>query len=905
MTPSEAEPIRIGGFKVRRRIAQGGMATVYEAEQLSIGRTVALKVLRGRLAEDKVFVGRFQREARAAARLSHPNIVSAIDVGEADGRHYFVMEYVDGETVGARLRRTGPMDAQEAAQIVVQIARALDHAHTYGMVHLDVKPGNIMLTASGEAKLADFGLARKVEDVDILYSERRLVFGTPAYMSPEQLRPGGDVDTRTDVYSLGVTFYEMVVGKRAFRSRARREIVRKVRAGEFEPVRQVVSLLPEDVALVIEKMMALDREDRYQTPGELVKDLERVLKGEAPRIALGLPEPSPETEDASRAERRVLRPALLSLVFILLAAVAVGAVLLARGRPSGSGSNGPDPEEIVGARYRKMAGRVRAFVAAGDCVSAARLCREFRAQYPRSRWAQKCLHDLTQVYQNAEDRVRRAIESATRLSERGDIDGALARLEGLNAAMVGKAPKLLDAARRRLAEARAAGSSSSSASGPMAVAELEKRVRALEEAGRYEQALRLCESTIGGRSPQATRERARELRGPLERLCSFIEAVESGAKTLAGKTVRVAGRAGKIVGSARQALRLRFRGGVRSVPLSQVSADDLMTLARKGWYHGETRLAGAAAAFLAKIGKPEAALSQAEKAIHAGDRDPDTLDLAARLLWRLAEGAARTKDWDKADLYLRSLARDPAYSGFVAGRRGKVLALRGKVARGRRYAGMVFVPAGQFRRSGRDRRYVPGFYIDRHEVTVGDYARFIDAVGRYGSARYYGTWTPRRKNPRPRGWDKMRRQRDLPVTGVDWLDAMAYARFAGKRLAREMEWEKAARGVKGLRYPWGNVWDPTRCNSGAREDGDKELAPVGKYPTGRSPYGCDDMAGNAREWVLDRGRNPDRRFVKGGSYISMPGGCASSLRSELRRGTRDPWTGFRCAADPPAGEEEP
>ena len=904
MTPSEAEPVRIVGFDIRRRIAQGGMATVYEAEQLSIGRTVALKVLRPRLAADTVFVGRFQREARAAAKLGHPNVVSAIDVGESGGRYYFVMEFVDGETVGARLRRAGPMDPWEAARIALQIARALEHAHTHGMVHLDVKPGNIMLPVSGEAKLADFGLARKAADEDLLYSERRLVVGTPAYMSPEQLRPGGDVDTRGDIYSLGVTFYEMVVGKRAFRARARRDIVRKVRAGEFDPVREAAPELPENIAVIIEKTMALDREDRYQAPRQLVDDLEAALKGEAPRIALGLPAPD-ETADEPTRERRGPRVEFVSLVVVLMAVVAVGALLLTRGRWWAGPTPGPKPDEIVGARYRELTQRVKACVAAGDYVSASKRCREFRAQYPRSRWAKVCLHDLAEVCRKAEAHVGRIIEAATRLAGRGSPDAALAQLAGLGPAMVGEAPKLVAAARRRIESAPPAGRTpAGSPSNVMTSAQLEERVRRLGKAGRYEQALRLCESAIEGRSPRSTRERARQLRGPLERLCSFIEAVESGVKASGGRKVRVGNRSGKAIDSERGGLRVRFPSGLRRVPLSQVAPDDLMALARKGWYHGETRLAGAAATYFARAGKPEEALRQAEKAILAGDRGPDTLELAGNLLWRLARTAVEAKAWDKAERYVDTLRRDPAYSNFVAGRRNAINDLRKRILRGRRYANMVFVPAGQFRRGGRDVRYVPAFYVDRHEVTVGDYARFVKAVRRDGSARYYGPWTPRRKDPRPREWSKMQRRPDLPVTGVDWYDAMAYARSVGKRLPREMEWEKAARGVKGLRYPWGNVWDPTRCNSGAREDGDKGLAPVGKYPTGRSPYGCDDMAGNAREWVQDGGRDRSRRFAKGGSYISMPGGCAASLRQELRCRTRDPWTGFRCAAAPEGAEEK-
>ena len=145
----------------------------------------------------------------------------------------------------------------------------------------------------------------------------------------------------------------------------------------------------------------------------------------------------------------------------------------------------------------------------------------------------------------------------------------------------------------------------------------------------------------------------------------------------------------------------------------------------------------------------------------------------------------------------------------------------------------------------------------------------------------------------------MLKRLDLPVVGVDWLDARAYARFVRKRLPTEREWEKAARGESGLRYPWGNRWDPARCNAAGAKDGHKGLAPVGSFPAGRGPFGCCDMAGNAREWVAGRDSGAKRFAVKGGSYISSPSMCQSSRRQALVRAARDPLTGFRCAANPP------
>jgi len=314
MTTPDKEPSAVDGFRLLKRIGRGGMATVYKAVQVSIGRIVAVKILHPQYAADAVFVSRFQREARAAARLNHPNIVSGIDVGESEGRHYFAMEYVEGRSLARALREDGPMTPKAALGVVTQIARALEHAHAYGMVHLDIKPGNIMLTPEGHAKLADFGLARRVEDDDELYNERRLIFGTPGYMPPEQLKAGAEVDIRADIYSLGVTFYEMLSGRCPFSASTRKEIVRKVLTADFEPLSVTAPKIPADLAGVVTRMFRHNRDERYQTPAELLAALEKLgSDSEAPPRppqAAG-PEPAPAPPPAARMIR-FFRRALLA-----------------------------------------------------------------------------------------------------------------------------------------------------------------------------------------------------------------------------------------------------------------------------------------------------------------------------------------------------------------------------------------------------------------------------------------------------------------------------------------------------------------------------------------------------------------------------------------------------------------
>ncbi len=276
---------QIPGFQILKKLGQGAMATVFQAKQMSLDRIVAIKVLPKRMSENKEFVDRFYREGRAAARLNHPNIVQAIDVGEAGGYHYFVMEYIDGCTVYDKIAAGKPMDEQEAVRIALGTARALEHAHARGFIHRDVKPKNVMLTKDNEVKLADMGLAREVSDYKIAELEAGRAYGTPYYISPEQIRGEINIDFRADIYSLGATFYHMVVGRVPFEGSTPSAVMHKHLKEPLVPPDHINTNLSAGVAEVIELMMAKKREDRYPSTKELIIDLEAIAKGEAPLMA--------------------------------------------------------------------------------------------------------------------------------------------------------------------------------------------------------------------------------------------------------------------------------------------------------------------------------------------------------------------------------------------------------------------------------------------------------------------------------------------------------------------------------------------------------------------------------------------------------------------------------------------
>ena len=259
------------------------MGAVYKAKQISVDRVVAVKVLLDSLAQNKEFIKRFEREAKIAAKLSHNNVVNAIDAGEVGGHYYFVMEYVEGLTIKDYLDKNKIFDEKEAIRIVLAVAEALKHANHRGLIHRDIKPENVILTPDGGVKLADLGLARLTGDEKWGLSEAGMAIGTPYYISPEQVRGQTDIDIRADIYSLGATFYHMVTGKVPYGGDNPSEVMRK----HVDPRVQLVppdhlnTRLSSGLGMVVETMMMKNREHRYSTPDDLILDLKCLIQARA------------------------------------------------------------------------------------------------------------------------------------------------------------------------------------------------------------------------------------------------------------------------------------------------------------------------------------------------------------------------------------------------------------------------------------------------------------------------------------------------------------------------------------------------------------------------------------------------------------------------------------------------
>jgi eukaryotic-like serine/threonine-protein kinase len=259
-----------GRYEVESRLGEGGMATVFGGSDRLLGRKVAIKVLARQYAKDRTAVERFRREAQAAAGLNHPNVVSVFDTGSDDGVHYIVMERVEGRTLADIIRNEGALAPSRAADIAVGVCRALSSAHEKGMVHRDVKPGNVLLTPQGGVKVADFGIAR-VASVDTLTATGS-VMGTASYLSPEQAR-GGSIDARSDIYSLGCVLYEMLTGKPPFDGETPLSIAYKHVEEEPVPPSSLNPAVPPELEAVVGKAMAKDPDDRYRSAGQMARDL--------------------------------------------------------------------------------------------------------------------------------------------------------------------------------------------------------------------------------------------------------------------------------------------------------------------------------------------------------------------------------------------------------------------------------------------------------------------------------------------------------------------------------------------------------------------------------------------------------------------------------------------------------
>jgi class 3 adenylate cyclase/tRNA A-37 threonylcarbamoyl transferase component Bud32 len=336
--PSEFPPLKTldapsedDRYRLIRQIGSGEMAEVYLAYDEVLKREVAFKVLDRKHAENREAVERFRREARSAASLSHdPNIVAIHDRGETqDGTYYIVMEYIEGGTLEDLIQREGPLSPQRATEVALQVAKALRVAHERGVIHRDTKPQNVLLSKTGEAKVADFGIARAQAATTM--TQAGSVMGTVHYISPEQAL-GEPATPKSDLYSLGVVLYEMLTGELPYDADTPRAVVMQHVGGPSRSPKEANPQVPEELDAVTSRLLSKDPDDRYADAAALVEDLERVKSGLAP-----VAETMKARTRAGRAERLRRRGVLVALALLVVSVSVVGAVALNRvSQPAGN-----------------------------------------------------------------------------------------------------------------------------------------------------------------------------------------------------------------------------------------------------------------------------------------------------------------------------------------------------------------------------------------------------------------------------------------------------------------------------------------------------------------------------------------------------------------------------------------
>ncbi|RME04981.1 MAG: serine/threonine protein kinase [Planctomycetota bacterium] len=266
--------LKIPGYRIQKKIGSGAMGSVYLAQQLSLKRPVALKILNDTLCQDARIVKRFLSEARALGKMKHPNLVQVYDVFFTQGLFFYVMEFVNGPSLKDILKKKQKLPPKKALQIIQQIAKALTHLQKHNIVHRDIKPGNILLDEDGTCKLADLGLAKiRWENQQNDQTAEHHIIGTPHYMAPEQVENSKNVDTRADIYALGATFYHLLTGHTLYQAKSQYEILAKILQEEPQFIPGRDDHVPENLQQIVLKMLAFHPEDRYQTPEELLVEL--------------------------------------------------------------------------------------------------------------------------------------------------------------------------------------------------------------------------------------------------------------------------------------------------------------------------------------------------------------------------------------------------------------------------------------------------------------------------------------------------------------------------------------------------------------------------------------------------------------------------------------------------------
>jgi len=942
---------RLGNFEILGKLGEGGMGAVYKARQLSLDRIVALKVLPPSLAKDEVFVRRFIREARTAAKLSHPNIITVLDVGESNGFYYIAMEFVDGITAAQRVEKYGVFPENEALAVAAEVASGLAYAARYHIVHRDVKPANIMITKDGGVKLCDLGLAKQTFMDDASVTETGATIGTPLYMSPEQARGQTQVDQRSDIYSLGATLFFMVTGSPPFRGRTPLEILRKRLE---EPPPWAADLNPnvsEWTCEVIQRMMATNPDDRFQTHEEVYAVLTSGRSGMPGGVAARAAPPAARAAPRRRSAGKARNRAVALLIAVMVVVVAVGLLSAVAVRkwmtPKAVETPPPAPQPRVESRAEKkptegtrrtatpparkpstprrqtrkvqkpspikvfdnLAKKAEELAKQGRYGAAIEVLKSAPSEMKAEAQALIAAYEkeAVQKFQTAEKKVEELCEQKKFEDARRTIlamrELGVARVSDMVDRALAKISLLEDQYRReqkRLAK--------------LEYRDLTAKMRELIADGKLDEAEAECDQLL-----QRTDLRPYVktwLKTDKEGIAiarSFIKEAEKRGSERVGQPFTVRGIKGTIVSVSDGKITIDASGVKVSRELSELKPEELTLLAaREGEPQADFLVRQGV--YLLYHGIVDGAREALEKAQQKGadvDRFMETLalietevkDKEVDRLFQLGKQLYDNEKYSEAADVLRKLTTDYSDTESFAAIKPEVEKLLGRAElRIGALENMVLIKAGKFIYQKGEEKFLPAYYIDRYEVTNAQYRKFVEYIAKTGDHSLCYPNEPKGKDHKPLSFDDPNLCKDdQPVVGVDWYDAYAYCAYVGKRLPTELEWEKAARGEDGRLYPWGNERVDRIWVSGSDADGYDYTAPVNSMPEGKSPYGCFHMLGNAAEWVSDWFDSLElNRVVRGGGWLNRPIGepVTTIFRMGVEPTAKEKDIGFRCAKTP-------
>jgi formylglycine-generating enzyme required for sulfatase activity len=886
----------VANYRIQAMLGRGGMGAVYKAEHTGIKRSVAVKILPKSLNPDPERVRRFFREAESLGQLRHPNVVEVYNVGETEGLYFIEMEYVPGGDLEDLVKHGEEIAIEEAHRIMKEICRGLLQAHEKELIHRDLKPANILMTGEGRPKIADFGVAKNLGQEEDLTIDGTII-GTPHYMSPEQCR-GDTLDKRSDIYSLGALFYFLLTGRRPFDDKNPMFVLVKHIREEVRPPGRYNPRLDPSYNNVVERMMAKDPNERYQTVGEVLDHLDDIEEGKT----------------VLYTSRRVRRRRVLAVAAVLLlAGLAVGGYFLrdALVRAGERGALPPlqpdraalvqghlaraekfvelgkwpeaeeallkvlneDPENKRASRLLEVTRTLleaEKLKAAGLCAKAlARLEKTFGERFwvlTRGDWPDRavglgryCL--LRGEYDLFLDRgsFRAAAQALERLVSLSPGEEALAADAKILAAVVAADDKArggdpLTALRsvRRIAENPAW-------TGRLRVADARYRkeclgrISSLLAEGHLGAASRMTEDLLSllPAEKEAMRLR-REIQGRIQQKSSFEELWARGEEALGSGEFEAALETFEKAAALRKTAELERR----------------LKECRVGILLGSATAAEKAGRLAEALGDLEKARGEA-RGIEtlAGKVGRRLTGLRARFLEKLLAGIREAMDRGDAAEAKRRIEKAKEHFPEDPGLRSLASEVKRLVDRP---PGMVYVARGTYEVGWRGEAANPlrtvkvrGFYLGKYEVSNARFKEFVDAGG-YAEPSYWSgggkalaaTFLDREgRQPGPRGWfggSYPSQTGNLPVTGISWFEADAYARFRKMRLPTEVEWEIAAscdprRGGRRA-YPWGSFWKKGRGHFW-QQDGEGVLADVRQGAGDVSPLGAVNMAGNVAEWT--------------------------------------------------------